>query len=717
MANSTVIDDVRNCVIKESCRTLLVVEVYVLSTTLLIAFLTIFGSWRRRSHSLTLKYLIWASYILPPDLARYTMGMAGEFAESLSAIWATFLVITLGSADCVSAYRLADSECRKEYNFQLLVLYCWLGWQLGRSSSSLETSFAVLISVLFALSLFKTVARSKAWTMASSYGLVRNTKLIADFMEDEDKEDVGADLTCMKGYKYLVKGGKAEKKVKAPRYHMQLKTADDEVITIDKIWQCKGRLLSSTGDPDGRLKDICLSYALYRLLCRRFAGYPFSESSQQKTWNFVRYGLLSEEDDGHKRAFRVIEVELAFLHDLFYTTYPVFFANGLLWLRNLELVVVIIGCWIVVSILVSFCTQKEHLTSYEIPTVLTIIAIGATLLVEVGQIFVINFSDWAKVQWLCYYVKKPSLQNNKFIEMIIQILCHRKALKPWDRKLGQYSLLESFNHNPCKILHNPLTSLLIDINKKGRKLSAQITLPVEVKKAVIHSLKTNEQQLRNGVASLQRNEVQDKLSWACRLETQSHVIMVWHIATSFCELNLSSQVIATREQSNQRRESNEFIVATELSKYCAYLVAFAPRLLPGHAYTTEFIFDQVVVEARDKLKGCKKSIYQKMLTCKDDCMKRICEEMLTLGKDDPAEAEEIIERGATLAKQIEQIEDNGLKWKILSEFWAEMMLFVASSGDETAHAEHLAMGGEFVTHLWALLSHAGILMRDSTQDV
>ena len=293
--------------------------------------------------------------------------------------------------------------------------------------------------------------------------------------------------------------------------------------------------------------------------------------------------------------------------------------------------------------------------------------------------------------------------------MIIQILCHRKALKPWDRKLGQYSLLESFNHNPCIFLHNSLTSLLIDINKKGQKLSAQITLPVEVKKAIIHSLKTNGQQLTNGVASLQRNGVEDELSWACRLETQSHVIMVWHIATSFCEFNLSSQA--------QRRESNEFIVATKLSKYCAYLVAFAPRLLPGHAYTTEFIFDQVVVEARNKLKGCKKSFYQKMLTCKDDCMKRICAKMLTLGIDNPVEAKEIIERGATLAKQIEKIEDNGLKWKILAEFWAEMMLFVAPSDDETAHAEHLAMGGEFVTHLWALLSHAGILKRDSTQDV
>ena len=95
-----------------------------------------------------------------------------------------------------------------------------------------------------------------------------------------------------------------------------------------------------------------------------------------------------------------------------------------------------------------------------------------------------------------------------------------------------------------------------------------------MKKAIIASLKADEQQLNNGETSLERNGVQNELSWACSLETQTHVIMVWHIA-------------------NLQRESEHFI------KYCAYLVAFAPRFLPDHAYITEFMFDQVVQEARD----------------------------------------------------------------------------------------------------------------------
>ncbi|KAL0012427.1 hypothetical protein SO802_007535 [Lithocarpus litseifolius] len=701
--------------VSEKQLTLLYVESYVLLTTLVIAFLTVFGSWRRRSHSLKLKYSIWASYLLSTYLINYTMGLMKSvtFHDEFFAVWATFLIMFLGSPDCISAYSLEDSEHRKRHNLELFLQYFWLGWLIVVHSN--KPKLMIPLYLIYFLSLRRTGDRAEALELASkSYGLVRNTKLVADFMEVEsNKEGDGADPTCMKGYKYLVKGEKkAMVKVKAPHYYMQFETTDGhKVITIDMIWQCKGRLLSSAGDPDGRLKDICLSYALYRLLCRRFAKYSFSESSQLMTWNFVRYGLLSKGDD-HERAFRVIELELGFLYDLFYTKYPVLFAKGLPLLRNFELILVIsIGCWAVAPILINYQRREGP----RLGALVTGVILVAILFMEIVQLFVVNFSDWAKVQWLCYYVKKP-LWHNKCIEMIIRVICHKNLLKPWDRKLAQYSLLESFSHNPSVLLYNRCTSPYIDKPRSGLKLSAHVTLPMGVKKAIIHSLKTNGQRLTNGVVSLQRNGV-NVLSWACELPTQTHVIMVWHIATSLCELNLSSQVIVTGEQVNEQRESEDFIVATKLSKYCAYLVAFAPRLLPDHPYITEFIFDHVVVEAREKLKGCEKSICQKMFNlCKDDRKKRISEKMLTLGKE--VGDQEIIVKGAKLAKYlIETIKNNELRWRILAELWAEMMLFVAPSDDETAHAEHLAMGGEFVTHLWALLSHAGILKRDSAQDV
>jgi hypothetical protein len=40
-----------------------------------------------------------------------------------------------------------------------------------------------------------------------------------------------------------------------------------------------------------------------------------------------------------------------------------------------------------------------------------------------------------------------------------------------------------------------------------------------------------------------------------------------------------------------------------------------------------------------------------------------------------------------------------------------MTLYIAPSNNARDHIQHLANGGEFLTHLWALLTHAGILER------
>jgi hypothetical protein len=199
---------------------------------------------------------------------------------------------------------------------------------------------------------------------------------------------------------------------------------------------------------------------------------------------------------------------------------------------------------------------------------------------ELVQYFVLSFSDWAKVQWLCWYVKKRSWQTNKFIEKIKQIVCHRKWLKPWGRNLGQYSLLESYNYNPSRLLCNRCITSFVNKPRNGQTESNRIKLPLEVKKTIIVSLRTlNGQRLKNGEVSLQRNgdelspqqnQIWDEPSWACRLETQTHVIMVWHIATSLCEKEC--------KQDNLVMKSTPFIVANALSKYCAYLVAFAPKI-------------------------------------------------------------------------------------------------------------------------------------------
>lgn len=75
----------------------------------------------------------------------------------------------------------------------------------------------------------------------------------------------------------------------------------------------------------------------------------------------------------------------------------------------------------------------------------------------------------------------------------------------------------------------------------------------------------------------------------------------------------------------------------------------------------------------------------------------------------------LVAQGARLARHlIEDIKEPARRWKVLADFWAEMMLYVSPSNDARAHLEALARRGEFITHLWSLLTHAGMLKRGPT---
>jgi hypothetical protein len=59
-------------------------------------------------------------------------------------------------------------------------------------------------------------------------------------------------------------------------------------------------------------------------------------------------------------------------------------------------------------------------------------------------------------------------------------------------------------------------------------------------------------------------------------------------------------------------------------------------------------------------------------------------------------------------------EDEASACRILSDFWSDMVLFVAPSEKIKGHVQAMARGGEFITLVWALLLHAGVTTRPNT---
>lgn len=219
----------------------------------------------------------------------------------------------------------------------------------------------------------------------------------------------------------------------------------------------------------------------------------------------------------------------------------------------------------------------------------------------------------------------------------------------------------------------------------------------EAKGALLNALRCSSGgNLSDGRSSLSRNGAQT-LHWACDQEFVAEKILVWHTVTTLCHA-VGQHDMQQQQQPKETRDNYQ--VATLLSDYCAYLVGFAPELIADDVYATRLVFENGRVAAMARLEG--EGSLARMYQSAD---------VMDLGGADfarIAQEDDVVFKGKVLAAQVIRLPD-GIRWKVLADFWAELMLFVSPShNNAAAHLERLKDGGELITHIWALLTHAGI---------
>uniref|UniRef100_A0A0E0MI70 DUF4220 domain-containing protein n=1 Tax=Oryza punctata TaxID=4537 RepID=A0A0E0MI70_ORYPU len=672
------------------------IEVLVFLGVVGLFVFLLLGSYRRRSSCEAVKMTIWVAYAASIPMVSYTLGLmqSSLYKNSLFSVWAVILFIFLGSADSFSAYSLLDNDNWKTFYLKQLIQSFWVGWLMGSSGGS---DFQYTLWVIYSIVILKSGTRVASFKLASRHSrLSKSTKWVADYMSYEHLRPAGEEVqrnpVNMQGYGYVV-AGEDKQNPEPPEYHIRYNNNDRaRLVTVERIWACNGSLLS--GGNGGRLKDVCLSMALSKMLNRRFAGFQvLAESNLDKTRDFLFGGLLHG-DRYWDRAFRVIEVELAFVHDYFYTKYFLIYNSHHLFVMLSFAMVPTCG-WLAYKLFQHFLRVPEedeliflinanHRNYDALFTSVTVIAIA---LLEGLQVYIYLASAWTKVAMISKYVIRNSWNSSELVAKSIGCITSLKYFRSWEDKLGQYTLIKSFDYKPMNILYYATFSL-VDKTKKGRKEDKRVRLSMDLKRTVIETLKNRDGQLGNGVISLHANEVFDELSWSCTtLPTTTHTIIAWHIATTLCE-------VEDEEKHPMESRTTNCHVARSLSRYCAYLVAFAPELLPDHSFVSESIFDAMVDEAHELLGGLK-------------TMQERKQALLSQDRGD----NRLLVVGGRLANNLIGIDHPWRRWKVLCDFWVEMMLYIAPSNDAKAHLETLPRGGEFITHLWALLTHGGILER------
>lgn len=644
---------------------------------------------RRQSRSILIRYGIVGMFILSFPLISYTLGlMQGEVIRmELYPVWALFLAMLFGGTNAMTVQKLDENK-------QLMRIYCdylLLMFYVGTVLSMLTTArkdlpyiHYILIAVIVLLS-FKNLEQMFAANLASKPSSENGIKWLASYMKREHQLSTSYDPRTMQGYKYAV------------LIHAGSGGTEGSPITLDNIW-CNniGILLSSTSCPPVcRLKDLCLSLSLSHLVIRRYFGYTCPETKLDKTRDLVLHGLLQTEQE-YERAFQVVEAELAFVHDFFFTKYAYIMYGREVQCCALSLaftsVSVAMGTWALSSLNPHHSILKDLLVETSTTDVLVTKIVFVVLTIsQLLQIWSYCVSDWAKVSLVCKYITRPSWQGHACIEKLLLLLGRSgRWLHYWSNTIDQYSLLDSFSSSHWDRLKH-----LFQSGKAGKP----VKLSTEVKTAVARTIKNSiSGGLSNGVFSLTRYGMgTGELRWACLIGdefTPTHSILVWHIATSYCEM---SEMVRYPDENHVQSSQ---AVATSLSRYCAYLVSFAPALLPGSPAETKCTLDELVEEVTGTLKNLVSPMekYEKL---------RELNNAVDARQSRPAQ---LLTKGVILGKALE-IKNRTIRWDLLADFWAEMMVYIAPSNNIVGHIEPLTQGGEFVTHVWALLMHAGILER------
>jgi len=325
------------------------------------------------------------------------------------------------------------------------------------------------------------------------------------------------------------------------------------------------------------------------------------------------------------------------------------------------------------------------------------------MMAEVRDIASYICSNWTKVALICHLVNRASSQHSsllkkKWIGLLLRCKC--RLMKHWDEKIGQCSILEI--HPRTGTLTVPLKRLLHLPDQKRK-----VKVPAAVKVCIMEVLRSSRNgHLSNGAACLsRRGQVGERLLWACNNKSTSHTIITWHIATSILEVRYTHL-----DSEEQDSSTNYKIAATRLSCYCAYLVTWCPELLPDDDEWSRSLYEDVKKEVERFFNCCAAG---GSLTPEARCQQLI--ELLGANAE-----HEVLKEGVRLGEQLVELmvvkgEDVAV-WKLMAEFWSEMILYVAPSDNLNGHKEAIARGGELITLLWVLLFHAGIVSRPGEED-
>ncbi|KAJ1256772.1 hypothetical protein BS78_K313700, partial [Paspalum vaginatum] len=703
----------------------------VLVVTVLFLVMFIMDIFRRHIHSTLMTAIFNILDGVSDSVLIYLMGamQTAAIKNELYPVWMLVLVMFRYSTGFISAYGVpAGRRFMEVRSVTNLVATASLNWKYG-------SRFQLPVWLLLSLQILRSFYIFISWMLAvNRIWLGWSSELISEYMSVDHDPSKWKLEECipetMKGYKYLIYGERF--KIDKPLYAMRISNDPSvypelrrsSLITLEKIWE------RWTGKDIG---DLSLAFALSRLLRCRLEDVTLDENIRHIYNRLVMKRIVEEMDC--KRAFRIMELQLAFVNDYFNTRYPLIFWFGL---------------WSLFPILLHSATT---------------VCVVCWLSVDNWEMVVYLLSDWTRLLLVCMYASmedNPRLRNGRLERLILSFFRSKVSSKRWHGVLDQYVFVQSYgDKQKFWNLAHKVTTGMVPKKGDGAELSSTIDVPEYVWPQVLEKLleiMRHDEPRPQGSAAPPADDLRHERH-GCHLPkklTSSQVILVWHIATSICEMALAKErgvdlgkpglirsvvshfvcccssksylIDVDEHKENHNVEScgiahrfkscfsskskggynklegalrTRYIVANSLSRYCAYLLVSKPEVIPDSFLVPKMVFQETVKTACDGI----------LKPCDCDSLESRYKNLLKLPSSHSSgsikKGDDVLKQGALLAKDLleKNVEE---RWDILAGVWTEFLVHLAPTWNAAAHRTYLESGGEFITYIWALLWHCNI---------
>ncbi|KAF8029929.1 hypothetical protein BT93_E2367 [Corymbia citriodora subsp. variegata] len=395
---------------------------------------------------------------------------------------------------------------------------------------------------------------------------------------------------------------------------------------------------------------------------------------------FISHDWMSIDSYTADHAFSMTEIELNFMYDVLYTKAPILYTN-------FGLIDRFFGFFCLVSALCAFAVIFKKAFLIDMYITYTYALLMAVTSLELYQISMLLFSDWAVVK-MSVNLKVPLVR--KLLPFLAKWCMKQRR---WSRSVGQLNLLDP--NLLYKQFPKPI-AMVLDLFEKREIfrrywLHSRLAVPSSLKELVFQKMGElgNKRKLRpfteRGKWTLEIHGIREKQGLSSSIErTFDRSIIIWHIATEILHK-------LERENSDACRGSKL------LSNYMMYLLALRPYML---SLTTA----DITLE-------CACCTLWPLLRYRDD--KDVINILSSLDGDLPPRVKPSKETRITrdwhvlseVQKLVVDLRTMENKWEIISSMWVEMLCYAAHNCHVYHHAKLLRRGGELITHVWLLLAH------------